>query len=385
MAHVVKETSSSLRTRGVSVRVSDSAAPVERVDVSAYAVPTDGPESDGTFEWHSTTLVVVEVSAGGARGLGYTYADTATARLIADTLAGVVAGHDAMAVPGAWAAMRHAIRNLGRPGIASMAIAAVDAALWDVKGRLLDLPLVALLGAVRASVPVYGSGGFTSYSTARLREQLESWVASGIVRVKMKVGRDAAADRGRVRVARDAIGRDAELFVDANGAYSRKQALAQADVFADCGVGWFEEPVSSDDLDGLRLLRDRAPAGMDIAAGEYGYDLFYFRRMLAADAVDVLQADATRCAGITEFLRVGALCEAFAIPLSAHTAPSLHAHPCCALAAARHVEYFHDHARIEHMLFDGALTPVDGALHLDLTRPGLGIDFKRADAARYAV
>jgi L-alanine-DL-glutamate epimerase-like enolase superfamily enzyme len=362
-----------------------SSIAIERIDVSAYTVPTDFPESDGTLEWNATTLVVVEATAGGVRSLGYTYADTATAHLIRDTLADVVVGHDAMAVAGTWAAMVHAIRNLGRPGIVSMAIAGVDVALWDLKARLLGLPLLTLLGAVRENIPVYGSGGFTSYSVAQLREQFGRWVTDGITRVKMKIGRQPADDRGRVRAAREAIGPEAELFVDANGAYSRKQALAFARAFAECGVSWFEEPVSSDDLAGLRLLRDRAPAGIDITAGEYGYDLFYFRRMLEAGAVDVLQADATRCAGITDFLRVGALCAAHSLPLSAHTAPSLHAHPCCALTAARHVEYFYDHARIEHLLFDGALTPVNGVLVPDLSRPGLGLDFKRADAERYAV
>ena len=368
----------------MSTKLGGSAPSIEHIAFSAYTVPTDLPESDGTLEWDKTTMVVVEATAGGQRGLGYTYADLATARLIEDRLAHVVQGCDAMAVPAAWAAMVREIRNLGRPGIASMAIAAIDAALWDLKACLLDLPLVTLLGAVRDSVPVYGSGGFTSYSLAQLEAQLGGWIAEGITRVKMKIGAHPADDRDRVRAARQAIGSDAELFVDANGAYSRKQALAFADAFAELGVSWFEEPVSSDDLEGLRLLRERAPAGMDIAAGEYGYDLFYFRRMLEAGAVDVLQADATRCAGITGFTRVSALCEARSLPLSAHTAPSLHAHPCCALAPVRHVEYFHDHVRLEHMLFDGALTPVHGALHPDLSRPGLGLELKRSDAERYA-
>jgi L-alanine-DL-glutamate epimerase-like enolase superfamily enzyme len=173
--------------------------------------------------------------------------------------------------------------------------------------------------------------------------------------------------------------------VDANGAYSRKQALKFAERFAELGVSWFEEPVSADDLEGLRLLRDRAPAGMDIAAGEYGFDLWYFRRMLEAGAVDVLQADATRCAGITGFLQAATLCQARGLELSAHCAPALHVHPCCAIQPLRHLEYFHDHVRIEHQVFDGALTPVDGALYPDLSRPGLGLEFKRADAARFQV
>jgi len=362
-------------------------ARIEKLDVTAYTIPTDFPEADGTLSWNSTTIVVVEATAGGVRSIGYSYADTATARLILDLLSSIVIGRDAMDVPASWDAMVHAIRNLGRPGIVSMAIAAVDAALWDLKARLLDISLVTLLGAVRESVPIYGSGGFTSYPIARLQEQLGGWVSAGIPRVKMKIGSHPRDDIDRVRAAREAIGpvSQAALFVDANGAYTRKQALAQAEAFAASDVTWFEEPVSSDDLEGLRLIRDRAPNGMEIAAGEYGYDLWYFRRMLDAGAVDVLQADASRCAGISNFLRVGALCEARSMALSAHTAPSLHAHPCCALSSVRHLEYFHDHERIEHMLFDGALMPVGGALRPDRARPGLGLEFKRQDAERWRV
>ncbi len=360
-------------------------AAIERIDVSAFKIPTDAPEADGTYAWDSTTLVLVEAHAGGRTGLGYSYADTATATLIHDLLAHTVEGRDALAVPAAWVAMVEAIRNLGRPGVCSMAIAAVDAALWDLKARLLDVPLVTLLGAARDRAPIYGSGGFTSYSLQQLQDQLGGWAADGIPRVKMKIGTHPEDDLRRVRAAREAVGPDVELFVDANGAYSRKQALRFAEEFAELGVSWFEEPVSSDDLEGLHLLRDRAPAGMDIAAGEYGYDLRYFRRMLDAGAVDVLQADATRCAGITGFLQVGALCAAHCLPLSAHCAPALHMHPCCAVPAVRHLEYFHDHARIDRLLFDGAPAPVGGALRPDLSRPGLGLEFKRADAARFAV
>ena len=177
-----------------------------------------------------------------------------------------------------------------------------------------------------------------------------------------------------------------ELFVDANGAYDRKLALRMAQVFwEESNVTWFEEPVSSDDLEGLRLLRDRAPAGMDIAAGEYGYDLFYFRCMLSAGAVDVLQADVTRCGGLTQMLQVAALCAASAVLLSAHTSPSIHAHVCAAIAPLAHLEYFHDHARIERLLFDGVLDPVEGALCFDSARPGLGLELRERDAQRYEI
>jgi L-alanine-DL-glutamate epimerase-like enolase superfamily enzyme len=366
----------------MEVVVTFSQIAIDRIEVSTYTVPTDFPESDGTLEWNSTTLVLVHAHGGNKVGLGYTYADTATAILIRDTLSKTVEGQNAMAPTASWDAMVARTRNLGHPGIVSMAISAVDIALWDLKARLLNLPLLTLLGAVRESVPIYGSGGFTSYSEKQLQNQLAGWVELGITRVKMKIGRDAKADIGRVAAARDAIGPETELFVDANGAYSRKQALAQAGKFAEQNVTWFEEPVSSDDLAGLRLLRDRSPAGMEVAAGEYGYDSGYFRRMLAA--VDVLQADATRCGGITGFLKAAALCEAHRVPLSAHTAPSIHAHLGCAATPLRHLEYFHDHVRIEKMFLDGVRSPVNGDLVPDLSRPGMGIELRHADVQRFA-
>jgi len=358
--------------------------PVDEITVSAYHVPTDFPESDGTLAWNKTTLVLVEANAADRHGVGYTYADTGTACLIKDKLAEIVKGRDAMDVPACWAGMLHEIRNLGRPGIVSTAVSAVDAALWDLKARLLNLPLVRLLGAAHAGAPVYGSGGFTSYSIDQLQEQLGGWAAEDIPRVKMKIGTEPWKDVDRVKAAREAIGPDVQLFVDANGAYSRKEALTFAEAFSSLNVSWFEEPVSSDDLEGLRLIRDRAPAGMDITAGEYGYDLFYFRRMLEAGAVDVLQADASRC-GITGFLKAAALCEARCLPISGHCAPALHLHVACAVTPLRHLEYFHDHVRIEQMLFDGAVKPVDGVLYPDLSRPGMGLEFKRTDAQAYAV
>ncbi len=358
--------------------------PITESRVSVYTIPTHGLESDATLEWTSTTIVIVEACAGRATGLGYTYGDKAIATLIADMLLPLIRGRSAMDVGGNWNAMTRAIRNQGRPGISSMAIAAVDAALWDLKARLLQVPLVTLLGAVRDAVPVYGSGGFTSYTMEQLQRQLAGWVGRGIAAVKMKVAREPHEDDARVRMAREAIGPATALFVDANGGYDAGQALAHADAFAQSDVTWFEEPVSSDDLEGLRLVRNHAPAGMDIAAGEYGYDLYYFRRMLDAGAVDVIQADATRCAGITGFMQIAALCDAYNMPLSAHTAPALHVHPCCAASRVRHVEYFHDHERIERILFDGVVEPVNGMLQPDLSRAGFGFELKRADASRYA-
>ncbi|MEO8550557.1 MAG: enolase C-terminal domain-like protein [Kofleriaceae bacterium] len=360
-------------------------AAIERLDVRVCTLPTEGgPESDGTAIWDATTMVIVQPRAGGLTGLGYSYIAGPAAGVVRDLLAPVVVGLDAFAIPAAMTAMIHAIRNHGRAGLVACAVSAVDNALWDLKAKLLGIPLADLLGAARTTVPVYASGGFTSSDLDALGAELAGYRDQGHRRVKIKIGREPAKDAERVRIARDAVGADVELMVDANGAYTPPQALAMSQQFAGHDVRYFEEPVTSDDLDGLRQVRERAPAGMAIAAGEYGYDGWYFRRMLEARAVDILQADATRALGITGFLQADALCRARSLPLSSHCAPSLHAHAGAAASQLVHLEYFRDHVRMEQLLFEGALRAIDGALSYDPTRPGLGLVLREKVADRHA-
>ena len=353
------------------------------VRVGSYTIPTEEPESDATLEWESTTVVVVEVEASGETGIGYTYGDESVARFVESKLADLVERADPMAPQATWASMQEAIRNAGRPGVGAMAVSAVDIALWDLKAKLLGVCLADLLPRFHEEAPIYGSGGFTSYSDERLAEQLRGWVDDGIPRVKIKVGREPSRDPHRLEVARDAIGHDVELYVDANGAFTPKEALRWAERYAsDHGVSYFEEPVSSEDRAGMRLVRERGPAGMAIAAGEYGWTLPELEDL--AGSVDVLQADVTRCGGITNMLRVDGICKARSIPFSAHCAPAVSAHVCCAIEQLAHIEYFHDHVRIERMLFEGTLDPRGGALRPDRSRTGLGIELKRAEAERWA-
>ncbi|MGH2975687.1 MAG: enolase C-terminal domain-like protein [Solirubrobacterales bacterium] len=347
---------------------------IEDVEVAAFAIPTDRPESDGTLQWDSTTVVVVEASAGGQRGLGYAYGHQAIAAVVGSTLSPLVVGMDALAPPGAWATMQREVRNFGRQGLCAMAISAVDIALWDLRARLLGVSLADSLGRFRETIPAYGSGGFTSYTDAELTEQLRDWVKRGCRRVKIKVGREPERDGARLAVAREAIGADVALMVDANGAFDRRTAARWAERYAELGVSYFEEPVSSDDLDGLRWLRGVVPAEMEVAAGEYAWDLFELERL--AGCVDVLQADVTRCGGITNLLRADGICRARNLPFSAHCAPQVSAHLCCAMERAVHVEHFHDHERVESLLFAGALHLDDGRLRPDPDRPGLGIELR---------
>jgi L-alanine-DL-glutamate epimerase-like enolase superfamily enzyme len=362
---------------------------IAALSASAYTVPADGQEGDGTLTWDSTTLVIVEARTAdpaAPAGLGWTYAPTATVALIDELLTPAVLGRCAFDIPSSWSAMARATRNAGGGGgLAAMALSAVDVALWDLKARLLELPLHHLFGAARDTMTIYGSGGFTTYDDDRLRAQLLGWVDGGIKGVKIKIGESWGArerrDLNRVALARATIGDQVGLFVDANGGYGRKQAIRVGRQLADFDVTWFEEPVTSQDLDGLRLVRDHVLP--DVAAGEYGDTLAYFGRVCAAGALDCLQIDATRCGGYTEWLRASAVAAAHGLEVSGHCAPRLHAPVALATPNARHLEWFHDHARIEAAFFDpppsvdgGVIRGTDQAGHgLSLRVPG--IDHRR--------
>ena len=359
------------------------AATIDGICAAAYRIPTDRPEADGTLAWNATTLVVAYVCAGNRRGIGVTYGHASVAALIGELLGPAITNHDGFDIEGCWIAMQRAVRNVGRSGIAGCAISAVDLALWDLKAQMLAVPLAKLLGGCRSEVPVYGSGGFTSYSDEELSEQLGHWAkADGCRFVKMKIGSEPERDPKRAEIAWQAIG-DCQLFVDANGAFGVKEALRFAARTEDLDIRWFEEPVSSDDAAGLHAVRSRTPAGLEVAAGEYIFTLDDARQLLAQDAVDVLQADVTRCGGITGFLKIAALAEASHIDVSAHCAPSMHRHLACAIPRLRHIEWFHDHVRIEQMLFEGAPSVHHGTVAPDLARFGHGLAFKAVDAEPY--
>jgi L-alanine-DL-glutamate epimerase-like enolase superfamily enzyme len=359
---------------------------IESIAARAYTIPTaTEAESDGTLEWDSTSVVVVEVHADGRTGTGYSYCHPSAAQVIESKLASIVEGADALMPQRCWSRMQVQARQLGHAGIAAMAISAVDIALWDLKAKLLDCCVADVLPRFHESVPIYGSGGFCNYSDEQLREQVRDWIGTGFHSIKIKVGRDKDADRHRVEVVRDVVGPDVELMVDGNGAYDVQDALLWAERFREFGVSYFEEPVSSQDLAGLATVRSHAPAGLAVAAGEYGWNLLYFEQMLDAGAVHILQADVTRCGGITNMLRVDGLCKARNMPFSAHCAPAISAHVCCAMESLIHIEYFFDHYRIEGMLFEGTLDPSGGCLTPDRSRTGLGLELKREQVERYEV
>jgi L-alanine-DL-glutamate epimerase-like enolase superfamily enzyme len=358
---------------------------LEDIQAAAYTFPLDRPESDGTLEWSATTMVLVTVRAGGKTGIGYSYVSAAAITVVYDFLKPAIVNRNVMNVNELHAAMTSAIRNQGQCGIAMMALSAVDIALWDLKAKVLEIPLYTLLSPAKGKIDVYGSGGFTSYSKGELQHQLAQWVEDGIPKVKIKIGRDIESDVKRVTWSRQAIGNYTELYVDANGAYSAKQALAQSKLFEASGVTWFEEPVVASDHKALNFLRKQVSPLMRIVGGEYGFSLSDFLSMLVDETVDVLQADATRCGGITGFVNAGRLAEAFHTPLSSHCAPTIHIGAAMSLTNFSVLEYFHDHVQIESKYLDGFVIPQEGSLKPDPSRPGLGIEFKWQDAARFKV
>ncbi len=347
--------------------------PITGVHTGVYTFPTPSPEADGTLRWDATTAVAVTLEAGGERGLGWTYSSAAAAAVIGDKLAGAIHGQCAFDTAGNWAAMQRAGRNLGTKGLVMQALSAVDIAGWDLKARLLGVSLTSLFGRCRAEVPIYGSGGFTTLTDAELEQQVDWWRSVGCTMMKIKIGESwgtcVERDLDRVHVLRDLAGAHAELMVDANGGYSAGQARRVGAALDDLGVVWFEEPVSSDDTEGLAVVR--AALRCDVAAGEYAADLYDVRTLLPV--VDCLQLDVTRCGGYTGWLRAAALAQAHNLQVSGHCAPSLHACVAAAVPNLRHVEWFADHARLEPLLADGLPVARAGALHPDPTSLGHGM------------
>ncbi len=356
---------------------------MQKITLAAYKIPCEIHESDGTFEWDSTTIVVVSIKMDQWTGMGFSYGHEACLDVIKNTLSPHLKQIDVQDLPSIFGHMKNSVRNIGLHGIAAHAISAVDIALWDLKAKILDKPLCQLWGKTQDKIPIYGSGGFTSESPEKIARQFLQWKEKGVFRFKMKIGREPSQDFDRVKKVRGCLDASDEIFVDANGAYQRKQSLDFAKKFKELGVTWFEEPVPADDLEGLKFIKDNAEIA--IASGEYGYDPVYFKNMLQAQAVDILQADATRCCGFTGFLQICHLSKAFNIPLSSHTAPSIHLHAALSDSNVCHMEFFHDHVQIEEKYFEGFPLLKDGFLFPHLQRRGHGLELREKEIEKHLI
>ena len=278
--------------------------------------------------------------------------------------------------------MKRACRNYGTRGLVAQAISAVDIALWDLRAHLRDMSLTALFGACRSTVPIYGSGGFTNLGDDELAAQVQQWRDAGCTAMKIKIGQcwghQQDRDLARVNRLRELAGEGVELMVDANGGYSVGQARRVGAVLDHLAVTWFEEPVSSDDIEGLAAVRSAVRC--DVAAGEYIADRYEARRL--APVVDCLQLDVTRCGGYSGWLAAANIAAAHNLDVSAHCAPALHVPVAASIMRLRHLEYFIDHVRLEAELFTGVPAPDSGCLRVDTADFGHGMALSH-DAEQY--
>lgn len=358
---------------------------IDDVKVHFFKIPTVSPsECDGTLCWDSTGLLVVEVQTQDFLGVGYTYTDEAAKALVKTRFAPLLKSNDPSHIQKAMQVLFVEARNIGHQGIVAAALSALDIALWDLKAKLLQIPLSDLLGRHSEKILGYWSGGFTSYSTQDFEKEWSTAKDLGFECYKMKVGSHPMQDEDRVKIARSLLAPTDKLFVDANGAYSTRQAIALAEQFYKQNVSWFEEPVASDNKEGLKFVRAHLPGEMELAAGEYGWDKFHFASLIQNQCVDVLQIDVTRCGGISNFLKISALAETFHIPISCHTAPYLHIDVACAVPNMRHIEVFKDHKIIEESYFDKASQFDNGYFTPNKTLPGHGLKLRWSEIKAFA-
>jgi L-alanine-DL-glutamate epimerase-like enolase superfamily enzyme len=286
-----------------------------------------------------------------------------------------------------WDDMFWRVRGYGRKGVAFCAISAVDIALWDLKAKIFGVPLYRLLGPYTDSVPIYGSGGWTSFSDTELVREQMSYVERGIPRVKMKVakdfGRSEAEDIRRVAAVRKAVGDSVEVYVDANNGYYAKQAIRMARHFSDYDIGWFEEPVLADDIAGLAAIAQAID--IPVATGEHEYTKYGFKELIAQGGADIVQPDVGRVGGVTEWLKVAHLAHSFNLPVAPHAVQLVHLHLACCTPNLKVVEYLGVSEEADRVWYTEFPEPRDGMWSPYPDRPGLGLELNPEAVSKYAV
>ena len=320
-------------------------------------------------------------------GLGIGQASPGVRQVIEAGLKDLLIGQDPFDIEKIWNDMFWRVRGYGRKGVAFCALSAVDIGLWDLKAKALHLPLYKLLGAYTDSVPIYGSGGWTNFSERELVEEMAGYAEQGIKCVKMKVGKDFGQsereDLVRLAAVRRALGDDIGIYVAANNGYYPKQAIYMSREFEQYQVGWFEEPVLADDIDGLAQVRDAI--NIPLATGEHEYTKFGFRSLIGAGAVDIVQPDVGRVGGVTEWLKVAHMAHAFNLPVAPHAVQLVHLHLACATPNLKVVEYMNTTLLGDRVWYTEFPEQRDGMWSPSRNRPGLGLALDPAAVEKYAV
>lgn len=359
--------------RIVSARAWLCDLPVERVRTDALQ----------TFVKQETIFVEIEASSG-VRGLGYSYTigtgGGAVLDLLRQSLLETVVGRDIHRPEDVWYNAFHVTRATMTGPITSLALAAIDTAVWDARSRACGIPLWRLAGGAQPDIAVYDTeGGWLHLPTGELVEQALASRERGLSGVKVKVGKPRAhEDAARLRAVRDAVGADFDLMVDANQSMTAAEAIRRAHAFADLDLFWFEEPLPADDLSGHRRLA--AATTIPIAVGESMYAPMQFRTYLEHGAAAIIQADVARVGGITPWLKIAHLAEAFNVKIAPHFLMELHLPLVCAVPNGLYLEHIPQLRRVTTVpleIVEGRVAAPD--------RPGLGIEWDRAALAELTV
>lgn len=355
-----------------------SADTIRSVRLSSVVLPLPTAISDAKVltgrqkPMTEVVLLFAEItSAQGLEGVGFSYSKRAggpAQYAHAKEVAGLLVGEDPADIPRLYERLLWAGASVGRSGLATQALAALDVALWDLKAKRADLPLAKLIGAHRDSVRTYNtSGGFLSAPLEEVRENAARSLEAGIGGIKIKVGHpDAAVDRARVEAVRETIGEDTPLMVDANQQWDRPAALRMGRWLEQFDLVWIEEPLDAYDVEGHRQLADALDT--PIATGEMLASVAEHVRLIDARACDIIQPDAPRVGGITQFLKLATLADHAGLQLAPHFAMEIHLH----LAAAYPREPWVEHFDWLDPLFEERLETREGRM-LVPDRPGLGI------------
>ena len=362
---------------------------VTDVTMETYRWPRNRPIRNGKYIYATAGLDVVQIETdegitGIGLGAGVQDAE-AIGRSIVEHLKRYVIGQDPFDVERIWAEM-WAPKLIGRRGITTRVIGAIDIALWDIKGKACNRPLHKMLGAYTDRIPVYIAGGYYEEGKGLedLAAEMEQNVAMGARAVKMKVGgAPINEDVERVRVVREAVGPDVKVMVDANNAYRYYEAIQIARKIEQYDVFWFEEPVAPDDYRGHAMVAQAT--SIPVATGENEYTRYGFRDLIESKACAILNADALILGGVTEFMKVAALAQAHDLPIAPHGNQDVHIHLVAAIPNGLILEYYRD--SVDPMwgktfqetlpMKDGYVSPPD--------RPGLGIELNREALAPFRV
>ena len=331
-------------------------------------------------------FVQIQTDAG-FEGLGVAAGIRANRAVIHDTLEPVILGRDPFATEQLWNEMYWRVRGFGRKGVAFQAISAVDIALWDLKAKAFGVPLYRLLGTAHDAVPVYGSGGWTNYSTEELVAEQQGYVNNGHKRVKMKVGKDFGRsereDIERVAAVRKALGDDIDIYIDANNGYYAKQAIRLSRVFEEYDIGWFEEPVLADDIEGLAAVSNAT--NIPVATGEHEYTKHGIADLIMRKGADIVQPDIGRVGGVTEWMKAAVLADGFNLPVAPHAYALFHLHCAMATPNLKVVEMLGAEENSNKHWFKEVPEQVNGMLKPFSDRPGFGLELDPDTVRNYSI